>query len=106
MKTLRNIIIISVLLSAIPAWAEIPTVLTDTIKNGDGVIDIFTDASGAELQDYLQGGNLYLGVDLNEAASGNESSTTAGVAIKEMELIITTTEATFPSPSFTPTPRP
>lgn len=76
-------------------WAVIPTVLTDTIKNGDGVIDIFTDVSGAELQENLEGGTLYLGVDLNEAASDNESSTTAGVAIKEMELILTTTEGDF-----------
>ena len=95
MNTLRRLIFLSILLAAVPAWAEIPTVLTDTIRNGDGVIDIFQDATGAELQDYLQSGTLYLGVDLNEAASGNESSTTAGVAIKEMELIITTTEGDF-----------
>jgi len=79
------------LLTAVPAWAEIPTVLTDVIRNGDGVIDVFKDVSGAELKQYLQGETLYLGVDLNEAASGNESSTSAGVAIKEMELIIQTT---------------
>ena len=91
MKILRNIIILSVLLSAVPAWAEIPTVLTDTISKGDGVIDVFKDVSGAELQQYLGGETLYLGVDLNEAASGNESSTSVGVAIKEMELIIQTT---------------
>jgi len=97
MNLLRKLTFLSILLAVAPAWAEIPTVLTDTIKNGDGVIDIFTDASGAELQEYLQSesGTLYLGVDLNEAASGNESSTTAGVAIKEMELIITTTEGDF-----------
>jgi hypothetical protein len=97
MNTLRRLIFLSILLAVVPAWAEIPTVLTDTIKNGDGVIDIFTDATGAELQEYLQSesGTLYLGVDLNEAASGNESSTTAGVAIKEMELIITTTGGDF-----------
>jgi hypothetical protein len=91
MKILRNIIILSVLLSAIPAWAEIPTVLTDVINRGDGVIDVFKDVSGAELQQYLGGESLYLGVDLNEAASGNESSTSVGVAIKEMELILQTT---------------
>ena len=91
MKILRNIIILSVLLSAVPAWAEIPTVLTDVINKGDGVIDVFKDVTGAELQQYLGGETLYLGVDLNEAASGNESSTSVGVAIKEMELIIQTT---------------
>jgi len=95
MNTLRRLIFLTILLAVVPAWAEIPTVLTDKIRNGDGVIDIFTDATGAELQDYLQSGTLYLGVDLNEAASGNESSTSAGVAIKEMELIITTTEGDF-----------
>lgn len=91
MKILRNIIILSVLLSAVPAWAEIPTVLTDTISKGDGVIDVFKDVTGAELQQYLGGETLYLGVDLNEAASGNENSTSVGVAIKEMELILQTT---------------
>jgi len=95
MNLLRKLTFLSILLAVAPAWAEIPTVLTDTIKNGDGVIDIFTDATGAELEEYLQSETLYLGVDLNEAASGNESSTSAGVAIKEMELIITTTEGDF-----------
>lgn len=95
MKVSRNIVFLAVILIAPSAWAAIPTVLTDTIKNGDGIIDIFTDVSGAELQEHLEGGTLYLGVDLNEAASDNESSTTAGVAIQEMELIISTTEGDF-----------
>jgi hypothetical protein len=55
------------------------------------VIDVFKDVSGAELEQYLGGETLYLGVDLNEAASGNETSTSVGVAIKEMELILQTT---------------
>jgi len=84
-----------IIIYSIPAWAEIPTVLTDTISKGDGVIDIFQDASGIELQEYLQDGTFYLGVDLNEAASGNETSTSAGVAIKEMELIISTAQGDF-----------
>ena len=83
--------ILTFMLIAVSVRAEIPTVLTDKIRNGDGVIDVFKDVSGAELQQYLQGETLYLGVDLNEDASGNESSTSAGVAIKEMELIIQTT---------------
>ena len=91
MKTLRQIIYLSMLMTAVPAWAEIPTVLTDVINKGDGVIDVFKDVTGTELQQYLGGETLYLGVDLNEAASGNESSTSVGVAIKEMELIIQTT---------------
>ena len=95
MKTVRLLIIFSTMMTAVKAWAEIPTVLTDTISKGDGVIDIFKDATGAELEEYLQSGTLYLGVDLNEDASGLESSTSAGVAIKQMELIITTTEGDF-----------
>jgi hypothetical protein len=95
MKTFINTLFLGPLLIAVSAFAEIPSVLTDNIKNGDGVIDIFKDATGAELEEYLQSGTLYLGVDLNEAASENESSTTAGVAIKEMELIIRTTEGDF-----------
>jgi hypothetical protein len=82
MKFLRYILVILLPAIAVPAWAEIPTVLTDTIKGGDGVIDIFKDVTGAELQEHLQGGTLHLGVDLNEDASGNESSSSAGVAIK------------------------
>jgi hypothetical protein len=33
---------------------------------------VFKDINGAKLQKYLQGETLYLGVDLNENASGNE----------------------------------
>lgn len=92
MKFKTYIIILALLVTAAPAGAEIPTVLTDKIRNGDGVIDLFQDVTGDELQQYLQGETMYLGIDLNEDASGNESSTSAGVAIKEMELIIKTTE--------------
>lgn len=53
MKIFSKILFISVLLTAVPAGAEIPTVLTDKIRNGSDVIDVFKDASGAELQDYL-----------------------------------------------------
>jgi len=95
MKILRLFVILAIMMTVASAWAEIPTVLTDTISKGDGVIDIFKDATGAELEEYLQSGTLYLGVDLNEDASGLESSTSAGVAIKQMELIITTTEGDF-----------
>jgi len=91
MKYTRYIVVLMLMMTAVPAGAEIPTVLTDTIKDGDGVIDIFKDVTGTELQEHLQAGTLQVGVDLNEAASGNESSTSAGVAIKEMELVINTT---------------
>jgi len=80
--------------------AEIPTVLTDTIKSGSGTIDLMTDVTSAELEEALSAGTLYLGVDLNEDASGLEKSTSQGVAIKEMELIIQTTEGTFTFTTF------
>jgi hypothetical protein len=92
MKLKTYLLIFALLVTAAPAGAEIPTVLTDKIRNGDGVIDLFQDVTGDELQQYLQGETMYLGVDLNEDASGNESSISAGVAIKDMELIIRTTE--------------
>jgi hypothetical protein len=77
------------------ANADIPTVLTDKVRQGDGLIDILTDVSGEELATYLDTGTLYLGVDVNEDASGLESSLSTGVAIKEMELVIQTTAGDF-----------
>jgi hypothetical protein len=77
------------------AHAEIPTVLTDTIKSGSGIIDVMKDVSPAELESALSGGTLFLGADLNEDASGLEKSTSQGVAIKEMELILQTTAGDF-----------
>jgi hypothetical protein len=70
--------------------AEIPTVLSDKVHKGSGVIDILGDATSAELDSYLESGTVYLGVDLNEDAGGNESKDSLGVAIEEMELVITT----------------
>lgn len=97
MKYLRYIIVIFFFSTVYPAYAALPTALTDKIRSGSGIIDIFKDASGTEVQEYFQGqgGTFYLGVDLNEDASGNESSTSAGVAIKEMELLIQTTNGDF-----------
>jgi hypothetical protein len=77
------------------AHAEIPTVLTDTIKSGSGIIDVMKDVSPAELEAALSGGTLFLGADLNEDASGLEKSASQGVAIKEMELILQTTAGDF-----------
>lgn len=77
------------------ASADIPTVLTDKVRQGEGLIDILTDVSGDDLATYLESGTLYLGVDVNENASGLESSLSAGVAIKEMELVIVTTAGDF-----------
>lgn len=83
------------ILSGISAQAEVPTILTDTIKSGSGTIDIMKDITATELDSSIGDGTLYLGVDLNENASGLEKSTSQGVAIKEIELILTTTEGTF-----------
>jgi hypothetical protein len=91
----RVLLLISLLVLNTAARAEIPTVLTDTIKSGSGTIDIMQDVTSSELDSALSGGTLYLGVDLNEDASGLEKSTSQGVAIKEMELVITTTDGTF-----------
>ena len=88
------------LLLATGARADIPTVLTDTIKSGSGTIDVMKDVTAAELQQSLSGGTLFLGVDLNEDASGLEKSTSQGVAIDEMELILQTTEGTFSFSTF------
>lgn len=91
----RAILALCALCVATGVRAEIPTVLTDTIKSGSGSINVMKDVTASELQEALSGGTLYLGVDLNEDASGSEKSTSQGVAIKEMELIIQTTEGTF-----------
>jgi hypothetical protein len=95
MRYLTIVVAVIGLAAVLPARAEIPTVLTDKVRQGDGLIDILTDVSGEELTTYLEGGTLYLGVDLNEDASGLESSLSSGVAIKEMELVIQTTAGDF-----------
>jgi len=85
-----------VFLSGRGLQAQIPTVLTDKVFKGSGTIDLLKDVSSAELQQYLTGtGGLLLGVDVNEAADGNESSTSAGIAIKQLELVLRTTAGTF-----------
>ena len=79
------------------AFGEIPTLLTDKIHKGSGTIDMLVDVSAGDLANYLDSGTLYLGVDLNEAAVGNENRDSVGIAIQEMELVIQTTngEITF-----------
>jgi hypothetical protein len=84
------------MLSAFNLQAQIPTTLTDKIYQGSGSIDLLKDVSAAGLESFLSdNGGLLLGVDINENASGNESSDSVGVAIEQMELVITTTEGTF-----------
>lgn len=75
---------------------QIPTTLTDKIFQGSGSINLLKDVSATSLQQYLTGnGQLILGVDLNENASGNENSDSVGVAINQLKLVITTTAGTF-----------
>jgi hypothetical protein len=71
--------------------------LTDRIYRGDGVIDLLKNISGNDLAGYFNqtGGLLLLGADVNEDASGNESSRSVGVAIKQAQLSIRTTEGDF-----------
>jgi hypothetical protein len=90
-----GLILVAVLTAAQPVAAEIPTILSDKIHKGPGVIDLMKDATTEELAAYLEGGAVYLGVDLNEDAGGNESASSLGVAIEQMELVITTTEGEF-----------
>ncbi len=99
-KLSRPTLALLALLLATTARAEIPTVLTDTIKQGDGTIDLLKDVTAAELDAALSSGTLLLGADLNEAADGLESSTSQGVAIESVELLITTTEGTFSFTTF------
>ena len=99
-RWLRGIMAFIALSATTIARADIPTVLTDTIKSGSGIIDVMKDVTGAALQDALSGGTLFLGADLNEDASGLEKSTSQGVAIKEVELILQTTDGDFSFTNF------
>jgi LruC domain-containing protein len=66
--------------------------LTDVIKaNGTGHIDLFKDVTAAQLEDFRQdnGGRLIFAVDINEDASGTESSISQGIAIKDVNLTVT-----------------
>lgn len=86
------------LLSSLAGAQEIVSrTLTDAIYRGDGVINLLKDISGNELTQYFNqsGGLLLLGADINENNSGNESSTSQGVAIKQVQLSISTTDGDF-----------
>lgn len=83
------------------AHGELPTALTDKIYQGSGSIDLLQDATAAELGSYIdQNGAIFFGVDLNEAASGNESSDSVGVAIRDITLSIQTTSGTYEFSAF------
>jgi hypothetical protein len=95
MRCISYAIAMSLSLGTSFASAEIPAVLTDKIRSGSGIINLLTDVSSGDLATYLQDGSMFLGVDLNESASGNESASSVGVAIQEMELILKTTAGEF-----------
>lgn len=80
--------------------AEIPTALTDTIKKGEASINLMKDVTSSELAGALGGESLLLGIDINEASRRPESATSQGVAIQDIELLITTTEGTFSYSTF------
>lgn len=73
------------------------TTLTDVIQRGDGVINLLKDVSGDSLSKYFNqnGGFLMLGADVNENQSGNETRDSLGVAIKQVQLSISTTNGDF-----------
>lgn len=88
----------AVLLSSIVRSQEVQsTILSDKIRQGDGVIDLLKEIEGNTLATYFNqtGGLLLLGADLNEDASGNEGNSSVGVAIKTAQLSITTTAGDF-----------
>jgi len=71
--------------------------LTDKIHRGNGVINLLKNISGNELSKYFNatGGLLLLAADANETNAGNENNSSIGVAIKQAQLSISTTEGDF-----------
>lgn len=95
-KILFSVLIGLLFFAGLTATAQIPTTLTDKIFRGSGSINLLKDVSAASLQQYLTGnGQMILGVDVNEDAAGNESAQSVGVAIKQLQLAITTTAGTY-----------
>jgi hypothetical protein len=85
------------LLSHAGAQEVVSRKLSDAIFRGDGVINLLNNISGSELTQYFNqtGGLLLLGADVNEDNSGNESIKSQGVAIKQVQLSISTTAGDF-----------
>lgn len=82
------------------AFAQDPIpsrLLSDKIFRGDGVIDLLRNVSAPDLQTYFNstGNRLLLGADLNESAAPPASPSSVGVAIKDIQLRITTTAGDF-----------
>lgn len=82
--------------SSIEVLAQVPISLTDNIYKGEGTIDLMKDLGSIDLSSYLNAnGELKLGIDVNENEAGNESRDSLGIALKEVELIITTDAGQF-----------
>jgi LruC domain-containing protein len=67
------------------------TKLTDVVKSdGIGAIDLFRDLTAADLEAFRleANGELQFAVDINEAASGSEKSSSQGVALETVELVV------------------
>jgi hypothetical protein len=71
--------------------------LRDKIHKGSGVIDILKNVTPEDLKKYFceSNGILFIGVDVNEEASGNESARSVGVALSEVILTVVTTDGSF-----------
>ena len=83
-------------LSVLSVSAQIPSILTDKLYRGSGEIDLLKNVSSADLASYLNNnGGLLLGVDVNENAAGNESSTPLGVALRDVQLLLETTAGSY-----------
>jgi hypothetical protein len=83
-------------LAAADAQTVDSTYLTDKIYQGSGVVDLLKDVSPETLAAYFAGNTtLLLAVDVNENASGNETSTSMGVAISAATLTLRTTAGDF-----------
>lgn len=98
-KSPRSILAFCLILSSSFGGAQeiVSRKLTDSIFRGDGVINLLKDISGSQLSQYFDqtGGLLLLGADVNEDNSGNESNSSVGVAIKQVQLSISTTAGDF-----------
>lgn len=93
---LTPILLAGAMLFTTAVYGQIPTVLTDKIHRGAGVIDLLKDMSGSQLGEYLRTyKSMFLAADVNENASGNESSGSMGVALQQMRLLLSTTSGDF-----------
>lgn len=78
------------------AQGQDSTVLTDKVYKGTGTIDLLKDVSAYDLETaILTTGKLTLGIDVNESASGSESSLSMGVALDAVTLTIKTTTGDY-----------